>query len=374
VQRVASRCCFSFVLVFALMPSAALANEGGAKPPELLDSVRGHINAQPQFKYVEPEFEEKFGNFAADLRFFHAFSPSFRLGTALATRGSSPRSLFVEFGPGTANELRLQLHTLLAEFSAGPAKVTLGLVDHYLYLPSDFLWDKDIHPLGGKVELELFRLRDNTQLRLISAMFELPSKRFESLPLSEGPYFEQSMALVQAIATHPLGQDANVTHALGFAPAMGVQGRELPYSARSNTREEGNRLSGGYLPLFASAALERVARGHRQALFGEWAGNAAANKQNLAFSMGFTFGTEKLQQLGDWRVQVMHRHLQRDAWLDNLPDVSAGNGRTDARGVEIVHTHMISRHFQSEIDFYRMSLGESDKPYFYVQIKNELKF
>ncbi len=68
-------------------------------------------------------------------------------------------------------------------------------------------------------------------------------------------------------------------------------------------------------------------------VFGDFAyNNAAHDQENKAWMAGFYLGNSSVSGWGTWRLQSFYKAIQRDAWLDTLPNDDFYSGDTDTRG------------------------------------------
>jgi hypothetical protein len=74
-------------------------------------------------------------------------------------------------------------------------------------------------------------------------------------------------------------------------------------------------------------------------IFGDYSqNNASGASQNKAWLMGGYMGNSALNGWGTWKVSSFYKVLERDAWMDTLPNDDFYSGETDTKG------------WQSEID------------------------
>ena len=71
------------------------------------------------------------------------------------------------------------------------------------------------------------------------------------------------------------------------------------------------------------------------AVFGEYEKNTdAPSAKDTGYVYGIKFGHEKVAKLNDWLFSARYAKLERDAWLDFLPDSDTYDGRTNVRGTK----------------------------------------
>ena len=68
-------------------------------------------------------------------------------------------------------------------------------------------------------------------------------------------------------------------------------------------------------------------------VFGDFAQNEAQqDKQNKAWEIGGYMGNTVLNGWGTWKIQSYYKVLERDSWLDILPDDDFYSGDTNTKG------------------------------------------
>jgi hypothetical protein len=327
-----------------------------------LRSVEGNVNLQPQFKTFGGAYEEKLSNIAGIAR-WHGATRGVGLFLGVATKGSSPRSLFNHVPPtGDDFDVDVQLHTVAVEFARAGWRLRAGKLPRGPLLPSDFLWDSDIHPWGAVVEGRALGAR--WQLGIV----ESPDDDWDS--------WGTPMGLAQLFVDRPW-RGGSATASVGTLPVLGLRGESPRFSAGTNSRAADGTIDIDLVPLVATLDLRGPREGAvRHRLFAEAVVNVATGGDNLGLTGGLVAQSPELRRLGDWRVQLMYRWLQRDAWLDVLPDVSSANGRTGVHGAELIVIHPIRPWLRVDVDAYRMEadVPQGDGTYFYVQVKNKLLF
>jgi len=67
-------------------------------------------------------------------------------------------------------------------------------------------------------------------------------------------------------------------------------------------------------------------------VFGQYFQNQGAPHNNAAWQMGMYMGSSQLNGWGTWKINSVYKVLERDSWLDILPDADDYNGATDTAG------------------------------------------
>jgi len=68
-------------------------------------------------------------------------------------------------------------------------------------------------------------------------------------------------------------------------------------------------------------------------VFGDFAhNNSSGNEQNKAWEIGGYMGNSAINGWGTWKLQSYYKVLERDSWLDILPDDDFYSGDTNTKG------------------------------------------
>jgi hypothetical protein len=68
--------------------------------------------------------------------------------------------------------------------------------------------------------------------------------------------------------------------------------------------------------------------------------------------VGFILGDEKVSEFGNWQFTYNYRNLEKDAWVDWLPDSDFYEGDTGVKGSEFEFTFGLSKNVTFGIDYY----------------------
>jgi len=102
---------------------------------------------------------------------------------------------------------------------------------------------------------------------------------------------------------------------------------------------------------------------------------AESDTANSGMAFGVAFGSEKIKDKGQWQVKCLYRQLERDAWLDFLPDADTYSGLTDIKGSEIIAQYGLSKNVVLGLDYYKIeNLRGTIKPENLLQIDLQLGF
>ena len=90
------------------------------------------------------------------------------------------------------------------------------------------------------------------------------------------------------------------------------------------------------------------------ALFGEYIHSFDPDTDRDGWATGFKFGDKKVQKNGQWQAKYIYRRLERDAWVDFLPDSDAYDGDTNVKGHEVIFEYGLAKNVTLGLDYYYM--------------------
>ena len=239
-----------------------------------------------------------------------------------------------------------------------------------LWEPGDLLWDTDINPEGGAITLQT--TRGDFDLFMNNGMFVLD----EATEDTSDPF----MYYMQPGVVWNARDDIAVKVATTFYGFSNVKETVLDNSTGTNTLKNGvlrydyDAVSpafevsmvdplGGFVPYVS--------------VFGEYVNSMDAGSEDWGFLMGFKFGDKKIKKFGQWQAKYMFARLERDAWLDNLPDADRSLGRTHVRGHEFIFNYGLAKNVSCGLDYYfseRLETASNDQPQHLLQLDLNFKF
>ncbi|MFH1214392.1 MAG: putative porin, partial [Candidatus Neomarinimicrobiota bacterium] len=102
---------------------------------------------------------------------------------------------------------------------------------------------------------------------------------------------------------------------------------------------------------------------------------AESDTANSGMAFGVAFGAEKIKDKGQWQVKCIYRKLEKDAWLDFLPDSDTYGGKTDVKGSEFIVQYGLTRNVVLGLDYYSIeNLRGTIKPEQLLQTDIQFKF
>jgi hypothetical protein len=282
----------------------------------------------------------------------------FKVGFQFASGGADPRSTNQTLQNGFETP-DVRLNYVFAQYVPTPYLSLLGgkfKRDAALWQTTDFLWDSDINVEGA------------------SAVFlHVPAPGLELFGSANAWVLDESgadsadpMAYVfQSGATWEATEMLSLRAGLAYYDFQCTAGKTLDYSEKTNSLDPEGRLVYCYDAFSPSLELKRenLAGGTMSyvALFGEYVNNPEPAEKNQGYAAGLGLGVSRVKERGQWQLRYLYRHLERDAWLDTLPDSDFYNGRTDTRGHEVLAQVGLFTGVSLSVDYYRAERLTGDR-------------
>ncbi len=280
----------------------------------------------------------------------------------MASGSDDPRSTNQSFDDSFSSK-GLQLDYAYAEIKlADPVKLYGGKIQRkkVIYTPSDLLWDSDVNVEGAGLHMMM------GPIFLNAGGFVIEERSANSDP---------TMYVVQPGVKIKSG-DLSIKAAVAYYAFSGAQGNTLAHSDGNNT------LSGGVLRYDYDAFSPAVEVGIKgEALpyagfFGEYVNNSDPSDDNTGFLAGFKIGEKKVKDKGQWQFKYLYRKLEKDAWVDILPDSDFAGGKTGYKGHELIAQIGLKKNVVFGLDYYMTEEidSTSDKEEKVLQADLVLKF
>lgn len=304
-------------------------------------------------------------------------------GIGIATNSAGdPRSTNLTFGDsGYSTKMEIRLDNAYAKYSALPWLNLVGgkmLLNDVLWEPTDLIWDTDITPEGGVIQLQK-NLGPNTNVFMNSGvLIQTADTSSDSDPVM--------MYLIQPGVSYKFNDVFSLKGAFTANLSGNTKGRAYPTASwyKSSNTKEGANWKYDYQTI--SPALEFSVQEPFKAvglnveklkLFGEYVNNLAVSDKNTGFAMGFQLGNDKISKFGDWQFRYIYAMLEKDAVLDTTPDSDRYSGKTGMRSHEGILNYGLSKNTFLGIDVYRSwnIIGTSTQaPETLVQVDWNMKF
>ncbi|MBI5024476.1 MAG: putative porin [Candidatus Omnitrophica bacterium] len=287
-----------------------------------------------------------------------------RVAAGLASNGGNPRSTNQTFTDAFAKSA-INLDYAYAEFKPYSwLALTGGKMKIPFWEAGDLLWDTDITPEGGAINLNMNTL-PNLMTFFNMGVFILD----ESAADQTDPYF---FVFEPGVQLKTSDEKADLKLALAYysfshgAPKSMLDNRSSPttnsvtggrydfkYDSFNPNVEFGinNLFESFHLPI----PIPRIA------VFGEYVNNPAPNDNNTGWLAGAYMGDKKVSGPGQWQVKGSYRSLGKDAWLDAFPDSDFYGGATDVKGYETIFEYGLNKNASIALDYYRTQRIKAEK-------------
>ncbi|MCP4626463.1 MAG: hypothetical protein GY850_23580 [bacterium] len=309
-------------------------------------SLKGDLRLRYQYSNRSGSSDRHRGRYRLRLGFVTEVADKVQVGFGLATGGSDPRSTNQTM-TNSFETADVRLDYAFARYRPFDWLVLLGgKFKNPLWCPSDLLWDSDIRPEG--VAAQLKHTTGTVELFLNTGFWIIDERsRDEQDPV---------MFVAQPGYKLRLGEKVYFKNALTYYEFNQVKGTLLDHSGGSNTlRDDGLRRDYDAIAVSAELGFKTpFERAPFCAVFGEYVRNLEAGSANGGHLLGVKFGDKKVSKRHQWQARVMYRRLERDAWLDVLPDSDAYSGRTNADGFEAVLKYGLMKNVSLGLDYYHM--------------------
>ncbi|MBU1043102.1 MAG: putative porin [Candidatus Omnitrophica bacterium] len=304
----------------------------------------------------------------------------FKVNFGLASGGSDPRSTNQTFQDNFASK-EIMLDYAYATYALNNNIDIMGgkiELSKTLWLVSDLLWDGDINPEGVFVNSHL-PLNSSTEIFLNTGYFILDE-------MSSGA--DPSMFTIQPGIKWEISDAVTLKTSINYYAFNSVEG--LPYSnivdggGTNTTSTSPASFKYDYDSLGFTAELGMNLQEDAEvdeiinyvALFGDYTKNTDPDKNNVGYLAGIKFGDKKVKDPSTWQAKVLYRTLEKDAWVDFLPDSDFLGGITDAKGYEFIVNYALAKNVILGLDYYRTEtdIAASKKEQDLVQVDLLFKF
>lgn len=280
-------------------------------------------------------------------------------GIGLATGGTDPRSTN-ETLDNTFETSDMRMDYAYAKFSPNKMISLMGgKIKNPIWGTKDLLWDGDINPDGFAAKFK-FKITDNLEIFVTPAYFIL-----EEYKTSKD---DPSMIALQPGISWKVNDTVKLKIATTYYNFSDVKGNDFSkataglYGAGTNTVDVYGGLMYEYDPLAFDAEVGfKISDSMSASIFGQYVDSDAASN-NKGSLYGFKVGGKSVIGLKSWQIKINYRKLEKDAWLDFLPDSDFYGGATDVKGMEYELKLGLSKKVSMGIDYYHSKpiLGDTD--------------
>jgi len=281
-----------------------------------------------------------------------------KLGFGLATGGDDP----ISTNQTLENEFQtpdIRLDYAYAQYAPNKTfKIMAGKLKNPLYTTKDLMWDSDARPDGLAAAFN-FKASEKIGFSVTPAYFVLD----ENKNSKDDP----AMIVFQPGMTWKINDKISLKLAGAYYDFQNVKGSDMSdHSQGTNSiieidntpeDEEDDDYSIEWMYELDSTALDAQLDFKPGtfikyvSLFGEYV-KSDADTNNTGWLAGITFGDEKVSEFGNWQVTYNYRNLEKDAWVDWLPDSDFYDGETGVEGNEFEVTFGLSKNVTFGIDYY----------------------
>jgi hypothetical protein len=334
-----------------------LEKEIGDGLPAWLDKFKfsGDLRLRYQHDDRDGESERDRGRYRARLNVTAQVVEQIKVIIGLASGSDDPRSTNETFDDSFSSK-GVNIDLAYAEYTPVKwAEILGGKMKNPLWTPSDLLWDSDIRPEGGAGGLT-YKLMPDMTVFFTVAGFVLDEDSGGSDPF---------MIPVQGGIEAKLANRFDVKLALTYYEFIDVQNHVLDFSAESNTLTPDGVLQFDYnvFSVSGEVGFDLKLLGNLipyVTVFGDYVVNFDPNDDDQGYLVGIEVGHKKISTPGQWQFTYQYRRLERDAWLDILPDSDFFGGATNAEGHEIIAVVGVYKNVSLGIDYYHTEEIEGD--------------
>jgi polyhydroxyalkanoate synthesis regulator phasin len=209
-----------------------------------------------------------------------------------------------------------------------------GKIKNPFWTTSDNLWDGDINPEGGALQVS-YKPTPDVNLFLNTAGFIVDELGVDV----DDPWM---VGIQPGFDWYFIPDKASVKVAFTYYELFNETGRIPDWSAGTNTlRTGGDGIRYNFRPMVidGSVSFKEPFAGilylgdhvHYIGIFANGVVNPPA-EEKLGGLIGCEFGDQKISKLGQWKLSARYEYLARDAWPDWLPDSDTYYGGTNVKG------------------------------------------
>jgi len=284
-----------------------------------------------------------------------------KVGAGLASGGDDPRSTNQTFDD-TFETGDIRLDYAYAEYTPIENVKLVGgkfPFKNYLWTPTDLLWDGDVNPAGGAIHAE-HALLDNVTGFLNTGVWVIDEHNKTDMMGRFLNYAQGGLKVKEG--------SVDAAAAATYYGFHGVKGTCPDWSAGTNTgitsTGSGGSCTGALMYDYdsvgtsAEVGVAKLFGGlpfgidERISAFGDFIHNVDPDDNNVGWAAGIKFGNKKVTK-GNWQAKWLYAYLEKDAWLDALPDSDRLGGRTDVQGHEASFSYGLLDNVTLGLDYYQ---------------------
>ena len=292
----------------------------------------------------------------ARINFEDQINDKVKVVVGVATSGGSARSNNYTLGGAKANgdavvnqdsfgKPEIILNKAYAVYTPNDMITVMGgKMDNPIWEPAkaSFFWDPDITPEGGVIQVQK-KINDYVTPWAQEAVLVIHDLA-PTTTVKTDPYMMVSQGGIKGNLTDQIYYQAGVTWYNVVNPSHLVMGE----TTNTNTQVVNSQGSTVLRYNFNNVIVEGLDVGMNDpfgellpspiyiaqiGVFGDYGqNNASKDTQNKAWEAGAYMGNSAINGWGTWKVQSYYKVLERDSWLDALPDDDFYSGDTNTKG------------------------------------------
>jgi polyhydroxyalkanoate synthesis regulator phasin len=312
-------------------------------------------------------------------------NPKWQVGFGIASGSDDPVSTNQTFSD-TFQSPDLRIDYAYAQYQPFESlKAIIGKMKNPLWRPKDLIWDKDARPDGIAAPFH-GKFSDTLEFFGTPAFFILDEIKTSTK--------DPVMWVIQGGLNWKFSDKAYFKFAPAYYAMDNMKGNSFTHSQGTNTvieDDEGNQ----YFVFDYNAIVVDAEIGFNLSdpipylgFFGTYVQSNADDQlrptptgddENQGWLLGVKFGDKKVKDFRQWQVKYNYRELERDAWVDFLPDSDFYGGRTNAQGHEIELVYGLHKNVTMGVDYYNAEqinfpAGESERTQDLIQLDLVLKW
>ncbi len=321
------------------------------------------------------------GRFRARLNFEDQINDKVKVGATLATEGgkdagtlANSRSNNVTFGgnggtnSGTFAKPYVAIDKAWAQYTPNQyLTLTAGKFVNPIWEPASLLWDPDITPEGGVIQLSK-KLNDYVTPFSTNAFYIL--KDVNTTTTRTDPYMFITQEGIKGNLTDKIYYKAAGTGYLISNPSLVLLDNRSIGNTLSST---GTQYNTDFTPI--SVALDLGINDPfgdklpspvyipQMGVFGEYVRNTHLSHQSSAWMMGGYMGNSAINGWGTWKISSFYKVLQADSWLDALPSDDFYSGDTNTKGWQTELDIGLAKNVWFVMTYYHTDVYKAINPY-----------
>lgn len=332
---------------------AALQKDGTLLTAELPGWIRntkfkGDFRLRYQSDKMQGTDDRHRGRYRLRLGFVTELNDKIKVHFGLASGGKGGRSTNQTMQDHFDTE-DIRLDYAYASYKPyGGVEIIGGKFKNPIWRTSGLLWDTDIRPEGAAATFK--KTCDNVELFLMTGVWILDEDKDDAS--------DPMMYVLQPGMKVGLGENAYFKNAITYYDFSNVRGHHD--DADTTTSPDQDFTSIAYsAELGLNTSIDEIPF---CALYGDAVNNLDTSNDDMGYLIGFKFGDKKVSKPCQWQAKINYRRLERDAWLDILPNADAYHGETNVKGYHLGVKVGLLKHVFGALNYFRIEKIKGDDP------------